>query len=311
MTEPNTDLPRLAPGTYLLAKRVVVKEDGLSEFVDEPEGEYIKGFWPRTRTRVTPVVDEETNLKPDTPRVSMAELREKIGAVVDDYTAGEDYGSGPTRYYLTVNTPNDLTAHLAAVLFPGLDWLFRAVADWQSLWDEKEEWEKAAKEAWQRENVLSWLHAEAIWHAERHRADVDTRDLSLALQRAGFRSMKDQVDAMGRRIRELDAEVERLQASRFAWAREADRQEQRADVVDFMMTGTIKVMDREQAEANLATETLGAIWLYVDWRYVTRQLTTEQKELWADAVDAFGDPEHVEPKAERWWRDDFVERRRG
>lgn len=147
--------------------------------------------------------------------------------------------------------------------------------------------------------------------ADTVRQVMEERDLPLALQRAGFRSMKDQVDAMSRRIRELDAEVERLQASRFAWAREADRQEQRADVVDFMMTGTIKVMDREQAEANLATETLGAIWLYVDWRYVTRQLTTEQKELWADAVDAFGDPEHVEPKAERWWRDDFVERRRG
>lgn len=58
MTEPNTDLPRLAPGTYLLTKRVVVKEDGFSEFVDEPEGEYIKGFWPRTRTRVTPVPPE-------------------------------------------------------------------------------------------------------------------------------------------------------------------------------------------------------------------------------------------------------------
>lgn len=183
MTEPNTELPRLAPGTYLLTKRVVVKEDGLSEFVDEPEGEYIKGFWPRTRTRVTPVVDEETNLKPEAPQVSMEELKERIASVVDDYTAGEDYGSGPTRYYLTVGTPDELTAHLAAVLFPGLDWLFKAVADWQALWDEKEEWEKAAKEAWQRENVLSWLHAEAIWHTERHRAQAaaDLQKIAVAM----------------------------------------------------------------------------------------------------------------------------------
>lgn len=52
-------------------------------------------------------------------------------------------------------------------------------------------------------------------------------------------------------------------------------------------------------------EMLGAIWLYVDWRYVSKQLTTEQKELWADAVDAFGEPQ--DGKAERWWRDDFVD----
>lgn len=49
---------------------------------------------------------------------------------------------------------------------------------------------------------------------------------------------------------------------------------------------------------------LGSIWLYVDWQYVTRQLTTEQKELWADAVDASGDPDEPGPKVDRWWRDD-------
>jgi hypothetical protein len=31
---------------------------------------------------------------------------------------------------------------------------------------------------------------------------------------------------------------------------------------------------------------LASIWRYVDWRYVTRQLTTEQKNRFADAVDA-------------------------
>jgi hypothetical protein len=49
-------------------------------------------------------------------------------------------------------------------------------------------------------------------------------------------------------------------------------------------------------------ELLGCIWLYVDWRYVTKQLTTEQKNLWADAVDNFGDPENRGAKADRWWR---------
>lgn len=59
----------------------------------------------------------------------------------------------------------------------------------------------------------------------------------------------------------------------------------------------------EAAESEVRfQDLLGSIWLYVDWRYVTKQLTTEQKELWADAVDASGDPDYREPKAERWWR---------
>ena len=54
---------------------------------------------------------------------------------------------------------------------------------------------------------------------------------------------------------------------------------------------------------------LGSIWLYVNWRYVTKQLTTEQKELFADAVDAHsarlnaGEPEIDLHPVERWWRD--------
>ena len=52
---------------------------------------------------------------------------------------------------------------------------------------------------------------------------------------------------------------------------------------------------------------LGCVELYVDWRHVTEQLTTPQKELFADAVEAWtarlnesGDePGHL---ADRWWR---------
>ena len=51
---------------------------------------------------------------------------------------------------------------------------------------------------------------------------------------------------------------------------------------------------------------LGAVWLYIKWHYVTRQLTTAQKELFADAVDRSSERMHDgigEPsKAERWWR---------
>ena len=48
-------------------------------------------------------------------------------------------------------------------------------------------------------------------------------------------------------------------------------------------------------------ELLKSIWLYVNWHYVTKQLTTEQKGMWADAVDEKGDPEDRGNTAERWW----------
>lgn len=82
--------------------------------------------------------------------------------------------------------------------------------------------------------------------------------------------------------RALDAKplIEAERSSRQAWATEALRLDQVAD----------KYADM-----------LGAIWLYIAWRYVTKQLTTEQKELWADAVDTSCEPG---PKADRWWRDD-------
>jgi hypothetical protein len=67
--------------------------------------------------------------------------------------------------------------------------------------------------------------------------------------------------------------------------------------------------ERAEQQRDELQELLGSIWLYVSWRYVTRQLTTEQKELWADAVDAhtrdgqIEDGEDVHPVADRWWRD--------
>lgn len=56
---------------------------------------------------------------------------------------------------------------------------------------------------------------------------------------------------------------------------------------------------------------LGSVYLYISWYHTTRQLTTEQREMFADAVDrAFmarqiADGEEPRPVAQRWWRDDF------
>jgi len=54
---------------------------------------------------------------------------------------------------------------------------------------------------------------------------------------------------------------------------------------------------------------LASIWLYIPWQYVTKQLTTPQKEMFADAIDASharSDAQESEPEphpVERWWRD--------
>ena len=74
----------------------------------------------------------------------------------------------------------------------------------------------------------------------------------------------------------------------------------------------IAMLRDAEAERDAMRELLGSIWLYVTWRYVTKQLTTEQKELWADAVDAkatqrqIKEGEEPRPVAERWWRDNFM-----
>lgn len=51
---------------------------------------------------------------------------------------------------------------------------------------------------------------------------------------------------------------------------------------------------------------LSSIWLYIPWKFVTGQLTTVQKNLFADAIDkhhARTYPyENIEP-VERWWED--------
>ena len=66
-------------------------------------------------------------------------------------------------------------------------------------------------------------------------------------------------------------------------------------------------------EVEQLQDLLGSISLYVDWRFITKQLTTPQKEMWAAAVEQWSRslqaPDSEEPHlvADRWWRDDFVD----
>lgn len=61
------------------------------------------------------------------------------------------------------------------------------------------------------------------------------------------------------------------------------------------------ILDR--ATFDQQRELLGVLWLYTNWRYITRNLTTPQRELWADAIDEWHLSMGEENKIERWWRE--------
>lgn len=66
---------------------------------------------------------------------------------------------------------------------------------------------------------------------------------------------------------------------------------------DLAPNPTAEIPAGPDSTASPYADLLATLWLYVNWRHVTRQLTTEQKRLFADAVDASSDG----PVAERWW----------
>jgi hypothetical protein len=64
------------------------------------------------------------------------------------------------------------------------------------------------------------------------------------------------------------------------------------------------------AQREAFEDLLGCLSLYVSWRFITKQLTTEQKELFADAHDAWQARLHADDPyfgelipADRWWRE--------
>lgn len=62
------------------------------------------------------------------------------------------------------------------------------------------------------------------------------------------------------------------------------------------------IADRQDLE-----DVLGNIWLYIDWKFITKQLTTAQKERFADAVEAWSarlNEETSSEEASRWWQEE-------
>lgn len=132
----------------------------------------------------------------------------------------------------------------------------------------------------------------------------------------------------------LRAEIADLRASREAWAIEAmgldvelasrptaDAYEKACEALELRRVALVKALGLPAAtsfydavdqaasrpaipaDASAYQDLLGTIWLHVSWRSITRQLTTLQRELWADAVESSSDPD-LKISADRWWRDD-------
>lgn len=126
----------------------------------------------------------------------------------------------------------------------------------------------------------------------------------------------------------LDATVTVLGLARIATEAideaEAERDQQRREAAEYRRANTslqeintIRTTERDQlrASARQHEDLLASIVLYIKWHYVTRSLTTEQKDLFADALErdairAHG-PDGDEPDpdmarlpsyAPRWWR---------
>lgn len=100
------------------------------------------------------------------------------------------------------------------------------------------------------------------------------------------------------------AELEEAQRSASFWQGQAERWEREHQSAVLPYTTKLESeRDALQARIDEHEGILAAIWLYVKWRYVTKQLTTEQKNLWADAVERVSERDHPGEgaKADRWW----------
>lgn len=144
---------------------------------------------------------------------------------------------------------------------------------------------------------------------EKHQAAEDWRNAAIAERDGALASRAVSPDADGLRL--ADDAVEKLAqhiADYWAGLRGGTTDETDAGLAHHLLSrgwswapSTTETAPGPADPTAPYRELLGCLWLYVDWRYVTKQLTTEQKELFADAVDSSLRPD-LKPSADRWWR---------
>lgn len=167
----------------------------------------------------------------------------------------------------------------------------------------------------------NWLLAESQWHRQRLvkvLRKLEERELQTARklddmtdfageQSNARREADQQRNEIAREMADLrddlntaHQEIEKANELYALCSGDRDEQTERIDELE----DQLKHMRQISKERDELFELLGAIWLYVNWPYATKKLTTRQRNLWADAVDSTGDPDDTSPKADRWWQHD-------
>lgn len=79
------------------------------------------------------------------------------------------------------------------------------------------------------------------------------------------------------------------------------RREQNAEDAAELLRGKVEALTREREDLEAL---LSSLWLYIEWRAVTRKLTPDQRELFADAIEAWSRKHNGDDavRVPRWWR---------
>lgn len=87
----------------------------------------------------------------------------------------------------------------------------------------------------------------------------------------------------------------------------SDQHDALLDDHDVLVAANRDLHHRADVDREALENLLASVWLYVPWHYVSSQLAAEQKELWADSIDAAharmnADSPVEATVVERWWR---------
>jgi len=139
--------------------------------------------------------------------------------------------------------------------------------------------------------------------AERAEAAARLHEVQAELERANARAARTHAESVN--IKAAVTEVRRLCDLTIAASVRVQAVEQARD--------TLAVVDAcmDETKALPGDEAWGAVWLHANWRYLTSQMTTPEREHAADAVarwsarlDEFdGAGREGEPDGLRWWRE--------
>lgn len=138
--------------------------------------------------------------------------------------------------------------------------------------------------------------------AERAEAEAAFLEARAAILRANARAARAQAEAAA--VHLAVAEVRRLSELTITSSSRVQAVEQARD--------TLAVIDAISPDAAMPGDAAWhSVWLHGDWRWLTKQMSTPEREHAADAVASYGtvldaidgEDRSAEPEDLRWWRD--------